>query len=67
MFCYIKTPNQLRSHVIGFVNKMPVELLNDFKIDYDEQFVKTFLNPISGILKPLEWHTEEQNSLEDWF
>jgi DNA polymerase elongation subunit (family B) len=66
-FCYIKEPNHVRSHVIGFINKMPVEMKDTFEINYDMQYKKAFLDPIESILDVIGWKSEEKNSLEDFF
>ena len=46
---------------------MPIELIECYQVDYNEQFNKTFIQPITKIFKSLGWHVEKQNSLEDWF
>ena len=66
-FCYINKHNVTQSNVIGFINKMPIELIECYQVDYNEQFNKTFIQPITKIFKSLGWHVEKQNSLEDWF
>jgi DNA polymerase elongation subunit (family B) len=66
-FCYIKQPNHVRSHVIGFPNKLPSEMLGTFKLDYDLQFQKAFLAPLDNILKAIGWNSEKINTFDDWF
>lgn len=66
-FCYIKEPNIMHSHVIGFVTKFPEELQTKFEIDYETQFEKTFLDPLNNILECINWQTEVKETLEDFF
>lgn len=66
-FTYIKKPNIVGSHVVGFVNKLPVELRECFEIDYNLQFQKAFLDPITKILESIGWTAEYVSSLEDFF
>lgn len=66
-FCYIVQPNIMQSHVLGFINKMPVELLSTFKINYNEQFKTAFINPLENIISAIGWSTERSRSLEDFF
>ena len=65
--CYIKQPNHVRSHVIGFVVKLPPEMLNTFQIDYNLQFQKTFVAPLEKILNAIKWNIEKVQTLEDLF
>jgi DNA polymerase elongation subunit (family B) len=46
-FAYIKTPNIIKSDVVGIPNKMPDELAGVIKVDYERQFEKTFLEPMA--------------------
>lgn len=66
-FCYIKTPNKLRSDVVGVVNSLPEELDKNFEIDYDEQFKKSFLAPLESIFEAINWSYERKASLDDFF
>lgn len=66
-FTYIKTPNKYGSHVVGFVNKLPQELIGTFDIDYDTQFTKSFLAPLENIVNVIGWNVEYKESLEDFF
>jgi DNA polymerase elongation subunit (family B) len=66
-FCYIKEPNAYRSDVIGILDKMPEEMKGTFKIDYDTQFKKAFLNPLEKIFECIGWQLEKSHSLDDIF
>ena len=66
-FCYLKTPNYLGEHVISTPGKLPKELNLDTLIDYDKQFEKAFLEPLSSILDTIGWKTERHSTLEGFF
>ncbi|MDR3503059.1 MAG: DNA polymerase domain-containing protein [Legionella sp.] len=66
-FCYLKKPNSINENVIACVGKLPdVFDLNKF-VDYDTQFVKTFLDPLRSLLGPMGWKTEKCATLESFF
>jgi len=64
-FCYIMEPNIAVSHVIGFLNKCPIEVKNEFRIDYKTQYEKAFLNPLNLILNAIGWQDKEEDI--SWF
>jgi DNA polymerase elongation subunit (family B) len=66
-FCYIKTPNYLGEHVISTPGILPKELELDSFIDYDKQFEKSFLEPISTILNAIGWQAEKRSTIESFF
>ena len=66
-FCYLKTPNPIRQNVLSIMSSLPKEFgLNQY-IDYDTQFDKAFLEPISDILSAIGWSSEKKATLEDFF
>lgn len=66
-FSYLKMPNPLNDNVISSFSTLPREFNLDEYIDYDMQFDKTFMAPLKTILEAIEWHTEKQSTLEDFF
>ena len=66
-FTYLKMPNHFKNDVVSFPGRIPKEFELDNYIDYDVQFDKAFLEPISVILKCMKWSAEKNNSLEDFF
>ena len=66
-FTYLKMPNHFKNDVISFPGRIPKEFELDNYIDYDVQFDKAFLEPISVILRCMKWSAEKTNSLEDFF
>ena len=66
-FLYMLMPNPIKENVFGFVTVMPKELDLEQYIDYNTQFVKSFLDPIQIILNAMGWNSEKQYTLEDFF
>ena len=66
-YCYLKTPNPIRENVISFISDFPRELGIDKYVDYDVQFEKAFLEPLSAILDAIGWKAEKTVNLESFF
>lgn len=66
-YCYLKDPNPHFSNVIACPDDLPKEFDMERYIDYDLQFQKAFLDPLSNILKAIDWSAEKVSTLEDWF
>ena len=66
-FTYLKMPNHFKNDVVSFPGRIPKEFELDNYIDYDVQFDKAFLEPISVILRCMKWSAEKTDSLEDFF
>jgi hypothetical protein len=54
-FCYLKPQNPLRSNVIAAPNKLPHEWNLERFLDRSEQFEKTVLAPLEGVIKYAHW------------
>lgn len=66
-FCYMVKPNPYNITVLSSPRDLPSELgMNKF-IDYDKQFEKAYLDPITSIISTIGWHTEKRATLEDFF
>jgi DNA polymerase elongation subunit (family B) len=66
-FLYLKEPNMIRENIISFNSILPPELkLHEF-IDYNLQFQKTFIEPISTILDAISWSLENKSTLDSFF
>jgi hypothetical protein len=59
--------NPFKFDVISYVTKLPVEFKLEKYIDYEVQFQKTFLDPLSFILNSIGWSYEKKASLESFF
>jgi len=64
---YLKQPNPLRASVISVPDDLPKQLGLDKYIDYEMQYIKTFLNPIMSFGNIIGWSDTKQNSLESIF
>ena len=66
-FITLKEPNTIHENVISFMTVLPEEFDLHKYIDYDEQFNKSFLEPLKFILKAIGWNFEKKASLEEFF
>ena len=66
-FSYLKMPNPVRDNVICAFSALPAEFNLESYIDYDIQFEKAFMAPLNSILDVIDWHSEKQSTLEDFF
>ena len=70
-FIYLKEPNPIcgikGDKVISFPTKIPKELDLHRFVDYDKQFVKSFLDPLETILGVIGWKSKEVATLEGLF
>ena len=63
----IRQPNSAQANVISFLDILPKEFNLHLTIDYDAQFEKVFLHPLSLILDAIDWKTERVCNLEGLF
>ena len=67
----MKQPNIYTASAFSFLTFMPKELDIMDKIDYDEQFEKSFSSPIRFITEKIRWKIDDsygtQGTLEDFF
>jgi DNA polymerase elongation subunit (family B) len=66
-FCYLRTPNPIRQNVLSIISTLPKEFSLSEYIDYDTQFDKAFLEPLSAILNVVGWNAEKKSTLEAFF
>ena len=66
-YSYLKLPNPIRENIISFPDYLPPEFNLHKYIDYDIQFKKTFIEPITPILEAVGWSVKEEATLEEFF
>jgi DNA polymerase elongation subunit (family B) len=67
LFTYLKLPNKLNENVISYSNVLPRELELQNYIDYDKQFDKSFIEPLTAVISKIGWNTEPVASLDSFF
>ena len=67
----LRQPNPIGCNVISFMTKVPKELDIMKYIDYDSQYEKSFVDPLSFITNNIGWKIDrsygQQTTLEDFF
>jgi len=66
-FAYLKEPNPIGNNTIAIQNVLPEEFDLLRFIDYNKQFEKAFLDPITTITDAIGWTTEDRVSIDDFF
>ena len=70
-FLHLRQPNVYQSSAFSFMTEVPRELDIYDKIDYDEQFTKSFVEPLKFITDKMNWLLDtsygEQGTLEEFF
>ena len=70
-FIQLRQPNPLGANVISFITKVPKELDIHKYIDYDTQYEKAFVEPLTFITDNIGWNIDRsfgtQTTLEDFF
>ena len=70
-FLHLRQPNVYQSSAFSFITEVPRELDIYDKIDYDEQYTKSFVEPLRVITEKMNWLIDSsygiQGSLEEFF
>ena len=66
-FIVLREPNPIREKVISFPTRLPKEFNLHEYIDFDEQFDKSFLEPLRFIVNAINWNFEKQATLDNFF
>ena len=70
-FCHLREPNLYQSTSISFITELPKELDITSLIDYDVQYEKSFVEPLTFITSKMGWNVDmsfgTQLTLEGFF
>lgn len=66
-FVLLKPGNMFDDSVLAFIRRIPKEFELEKQVDYDQQFEKTFHEPLNIVLTAIGWHSETQYNLEGFF
>ena len=68
-FIYVHPQNPLKTDVIGFRDEWPKEFDEYFKVDFDTQFQKSFVEPVQRFFDVMKWGTVifADNEMDDFF
>jgi len=66
-FIYLKKPNVIQEDIISFSSNLPKEFMLNESIDYEKQFEKTFLDPLTLILGVIGWNHKKISTLDSFF
>lgn len=68
-YIHMKLPNIIQDKVFAFPNRWTKEMDDNLRnyIDYDEQFEKSFIDPLRIILGVINWKTERVHTIADMF
>jgi DNA polymerase elongation subunit (family B) len=66
-FVHLKKGNKFGETVFSFIRRIQKEFELENHVDYDEQFEKTFREPLNIVLSSIGWTSEAVFTLEDFF
>lgn len=66
-YTYLTVPNPIREDVISYIQNFPRELDLEKYVDYNKQFNKSFLAPLTRILDAIGWKTEKRINLANFY
>jgi hypothetical protein len=68
-YLHILTPNSYQAKVISFPAKLPKQFGLHKLIDYETQYNKSFVEPMSFILDSAKWSVDASgdNTIEEFF
>ena len=66
-FLYLLKRNPIQENVIGFNSDFPVEVVERKYIDYNLQWDKAFIAPLTSLLDAINLELEPKKTLDEWF
>ena len=66
-YCYLKSPNPYGTNVIACPGELPSEFGLERYLDFDLQFEKAYLDPLSIVLNSIGWSAEKKSTLDSFF
>lgn len=66
-YIFLLEPNSVMSNVVGFVDSFPKEFNLNSRVDYDAQFDRVFMKPLSLILNAIKWEGQRVSNLSFLF
>jgi DNA polymerase elongation subunit (family B) len=66
-FFYLKQPNIFNNNTLAFTSGLPKQLNAEIYIDYDLQFDKSFVEPLTIILNAIQWKSEHVSTIDSIF
>lgn len=66
LYCYMK-PNPFHTPAMAYVERPPKEFNLQNYIDYDTQFEKAFMGPLTSLMDAVKWGLTDVSSLDDFF
>ena len=68
-YLLLRKPNTHQTNVISFITKLPSQFNFHPLIDYDQQFQKSFFEPLRFILDAIKWQVDASgmNTIESFF
>jgi len=62
-YCYMREPNPLQQNIIAFPDELPEEFKLEKYIDYNMQFEKAFIAPLTKILNSIGYESKKTTNL----
>ena len=63
----LRVPNPLSGRFFCYLDKFPVEMIDQKYIDRESNYEKYFVTPLNRVLNVLDWKHEYSASIEDFF